>query len=53
MRKTTMVLGNIKLPPSLNFTFNVEDQQKVPGNIKLPLPLNLKFLWENNKGIRE
>ena len=26
--KTTKVLGNIKLPPTLNFTFNWEDQQR-------------------------
>ena len=28
MGKTTKVLGNIKLPPPLNFTFNWEDQQR-------------------------
>ena len=28
MGKTKTVLGNIKLPPPLNFTFNWEDQQK-------------------------
>ena len=29
--KTKTVLGNIKLPPPLNFTFNWEDQQRYQG----------------------
>ena len=28
MGKTKTLLGNIKLPPRLNFTFNWEDQQR-------------------------
>ena len=31
MGKTKTVLGNIKLRPPLNFTFNGEDQQRYEG----------------------
>ena len=42
-------LGNIKLPPPLNFTFNWEDQQGYLGNINFPPPLNFTFNWEDQQ----
>ena len=50
--RSTQVLGNIKVPPQLNFTFNWEID-KVLGNIKVPPQLYFTFNWEDKQGIRE
>ena len=42
--RSTKVLGNIQIPPPLNFTLG--RSTKVLGNIEIPPPLNFSFNWE-------
>ena len=42
--RSTKVLGNVKVPPPLNFTFNRLGQQRYLGNIKIDIQLLMMMM---------